>query len=43
MSHTLKTKCIYQYKLENITQAKSMIPTYIEAYFNRVRKDNLII
>lgn len=36
--HTLKTEWIYQHKLESVTQTKSMILWYIEAYYNRVRK-----
>ncbi|WP_164731228.1 integrase core domain-containing protein [Entomomonas moraniae] len=36
--YTLRTEWIYQHKLENIAQAKSMILWYIEAYYNRVRK-----
>ena len=36
--YMLKIEWIYQHKLENITQAKSMILWYIEGYYNRVRK-----
>ncbi|AZS51485.1 hypothetical protein DM558_12215 [Entomomonas moraniae] len=36
--HTLKTEWIYQHKLENIAQAKSMILWYTEIYYNSVRK-----
>lgn len=40
--HTLKTEWIYQHKLENIAQAKSMILWYIEGYYNRVRKHSYL-